>query len=624
MNGLYQRAEQIYRQRRNLRLVPKDEAGGAMEEIPAEERDAVLHEIDDMLAKNRIGTEEIRASRGKSGAGLPIIANFLILAAVAATVILFTRTLNGEEKQISSGARAIQGAENQVVEALRQESAAQIGQKDQEIVAFRKKLDDASAERERMRNQTAEAVKKREDELSAKMAAALETERQRLQGSGLSSDKQDERLRAYEDRLKAETDRQAAAFQKQAAAEAAANEAAVNGLIAEYQQSLSQAQGERAGLQQQYQSREADLESRYTKDTAALQEAKSQALADLDSLQQQQRQENLVMERILSGYDEIDARIKAGDNQAALKDISDLRDSLDREPAKSLAAIQNRRPVELFILGSLEELVRYHIDRDSADAAALVDTRTRIEALREKNAEAERKLAEKDAAGARDLYLSALSEIPEARASYDQLESMALTNREAEREAGLRSERNLVAQGSSLLQDSQWQTILDRYGQALGLLLGDPTVAASLVAQVAEAGYMLGAGRDAVKDGARRAVLPNRIAAMKQELLSEPVAAGVSQGPDFASLLQAKLLLWQIIGTDPIKSKYPQLYDTMQTYFDTFASQQRQQGRDEALGEVLALTEALQKGGTAAHIRPGSDRDSMVKLLDGLERLLRE
>ena len=48
MNGLYQRAEQIYRQRRNLRLVPKDEAGGAMEEIPAEERDAVLHEIDDI------------------------------------------------------------------------------------------------------------------------------------------------------------------------------------------------------------------------------------------------------------------------------------------------------------------------------------------------------------------------------------------------------------------------------------------------------------------------------------------------------------------------------------------------------------------------------------------------
>ena len=111
---------------------------------------------------------------------------------------------------------------------------------------------------------------------------------------------------------------------------------------------------------------------------------------------------------------------------------------------------------------------------------------------------------------------------------------------------------------------------------------------------------------------------------MKQELLSEPAAAGVSQGPDFASLLQAKLLLWQIIGTDPIKSKYPQLYDTMQNYFDTFASQQRQEGRDEALGEVLALTETLQKGGTAAHIRPGSDRDSMVKLLDGLERLLRE
>jgi uncharacterized protein YgiM (DUF1202 family) len=620
MNGLYQRALQIYRQKNTLRLVSKEEPDGAMEEIPAEERENILREIDHILAKNRVSVDMRVPKGGKRGIGLPIIVNLIILTAVAATVFLFTRTLNGEERQLASGARAIKGAESQVVQALQQESAAQLGQKDQEIVAFRKKLDEASAERERLQNQTAETIRKREEELSAEMASSLEAERQRLQSSGLSSDTQDARLRAYEDKLKAETARQAEAFRKKAEDEAAANEAAVNGLIAGYQRNLSQAQGERAHLEQQYQSQEAELKSRYEKDSKALQEEKSQAVSDLDRLQELQRQENLVMGRILSGYDDINARIKAGDNEGALKDISDLRDSLDREPARSLAAIQNRRPVELFILGSLEELVRYHIERDSGDTAALVDTKTRIAALREKAAQAEKRYLDKDLPAARELYLSALAEIPEARNSYDRLDSMALEERQAQLEASRRSEQSFVAQGSALFQSASWQATLERYRQALGLLLDDQAGAASLVAQVAEAGYRLGAQQDAAK----RAILPNRIDLMKQELMSRPDETGSAQSPDFASLLQAKLLLWQIIGTDPIKSKYPELYDTMQKYFDTFASQQRQAGRDEALGEVLALTESLQKGQAKAPPTPASDRDSMVRLLDGLERLMKE
>jgi hypothetical protein len=106
--------------------------------------------------------------------------------------------------------------------------------------------------------------------------------------------------------------------------------------------------------------------------------------------------------------------------------------------------------------------------------------------------------------------------------------------------------------------------------------------------------------------------------------MSRPAETGSAQNPDFASLLQAKLLLWQIIGTEPIKSKYPELYETMQKYFDTFALQERQAGRDAALGEVLAVTESLQKGQTKAPVTPASDRDSMVRLLDGLERLMKE
>jgi hypothetical protein len=624
MNGLYQRALQIYRQKNNLRLVSKGEEEGGMEEIPAEERENILREIDNILAKTHIGIEPRSLRGGKSGLALPFIVNVAILAAVAATAFLFTKNLNGEERQLASGARAIQSAESQVVEALRQESDAQIGQKDQEIVAFQKKLSEATAESERLQSETAAAIRKREQELSAEMAASLAAERQRLQGSGMKAESMDEQLRLYEDRLKAETAKQAEAFQKKAAEEAAKSQAAVNGMIAEYQQNLSQVQGERSRLQQQYQSRESELKSQYARDTKALQSEKSQAVADLNRIQELQRQESLVMGRILSSYDEVNQELRSGENESALKSLQALKDSLDREPARSLASVQSRRPVELFIIGSLEELIRNRVERDRGDVAALIDTKLRITSLREKAAQADRKFLEKDYPAARGLYLSALAELPEAKGSYDRLDAMTTAERVEKMEASRRARQKLIDQGSSFFQSQSWQATLDRYQQALALLLEDEATAASLVSQVAEAGYRLGAEKDAEREAARRAILPNRIALMRQELQGQAAVAGESTEPDFASLLQAKLLLWQIIGTDPIKSKYPELYDTMQRYFDTFASQQRQEGREGALRDVLVLTESLRKGESLPQAVPASDRDSMLRLLDGLESLLRE
>jgi len=619
MSGLYQRTLEIYRQRDSLRLVSKDEAGGAMEEIPPEERENILREIDGILSRHREPVAATRARGGKSGLALPFLVNFIIFAAVAVVLVLFTWSLNGEELQLASGARSLKGAESQIVQALRQESQAQIGQKDQEILVFRKKLEDASAERERLRSQSAAVVQQKAQELAAKMSSSLEAERARLQSSGLNAKGLEDRMRLYEARLKADAARQAAAFQKKADEEAAKNEAAVSALMAEYRRNMDQAQAERGGLRRQYQNSEAELRSQYAKDTQALQGEKSQALADLRRMQDIQRQEGLVSSRLLSSYDDINAQIKAGDYPAALKSLASLRASLDSESARELPAIQKRRPVELFIIGSLEELIRSRIEREQGDAAALVETKRRIAALREKAALGEGSFLAKDYQASRRYYLSALDEIPEARGGYSRLELMAGLERGAKAEASRRSWQVLVAQGSTRVREGQWQAALDRYTQALALLLDDQAAANSFVDQVAQAGYSIGAA----KDNSQRALLPDRIALMRKELQVEPAAAEAFS-PEFSSLIQAKLLLWQIIGTDPVKSKYPALYDTMQKYFDTFASQQLQAGRAAALGDLVALTESLKKGKKLAKAVPASDRDSMLRLLDALEALVRQ
>jgi hypothetical protein len=620
MSGLYQRTLEIYRQKNGLRLVSRGESGGALEEIPAEERENILREIDGILVKNRVEAAPQNPKAGRSGLALPFIVNLIIVAAVATTVLLFTKALNGQEEQLASGAREIKGAESQVFVALREESAAQIGQKDQEIVAFQTKLAQATAERERVRSQAAEDIQKREKELAAEMAASLEAERRRLQGSGIRADRVDEQLRVYEERLKAETLRQTDAFQKKATEEAARSEAAVNSLISEYQKNLDLVQADRSRLQQQYLSKESDLKRQYARESATLQDEKNQAQSDLSRLQETRRQEGLVMGRLLESYDEINRQVGAGENAAALESLGALRESLDREPAASLALIRSRRPVELFIIGSLEQLIRSRMERDKGDAAALIDTKARIEALREKAAQAEAQYQGKNYAAARGLYASALAEIPEAKASYERLDAMVQAEHRSQLEAIRLARAGIVAQVTRRFETGEWQPTLDRYRQALGLLIEDQAMADSLVAHVAEAGYRLGTEKDA----ARRALIPDRMKGLRQELLLLPPSAVEENSQEFASLLQAKLLMWQIIGTEPIKTRYPEIYDTLQKYFDTLASQQRQEGRNAALADIISLIESLRKGTEAARDIPASDRGSLIRLLEGLEGLIRE
>ena len=526
MNGLYQRAEQIYRQKNRLRLVTKGESGGAMEDIPAEERDTILHEID--AIRRRTGRGRSRASRraGKAARGCPSSRTLAILAVVAAAVLLFTRGLNFEERRLETGVRTISGAENQVVEAIRQESAAQLGQKDKEIVSFQKKLDEASQERERLKSETAAAIQKRQDELAAEMKASLDTERARLQKSGIDSAALDTHLARYETDLKAQADKQAEEFRKKAEEDAAKRQAAADALVAGYQQSLSQAQAERSKLQGQYQSQVADLKRQYDTASKAAQDERGQALAELGRIQDLQRRQELVMGGILSAYDGINRQIQAGDNEGALKSLAALRDSLDREPAASLPAIRDRRPVELFIISSLEELIRNRADSNRGDVAALIEATTRIAALRDKAAQAERLYQQKDYAGAKSLYLSALGEIPEARTAAERLGSLSLLDAQAQLAATRQSGQDFIAQGTGFAHDGQWQAALDRYRTALGLLLGDGVAADALVAQVAEAGLRLGAAAEPP----RASLVSDRIESLKAEIRGRASIRG--QGPE--------------------------------------------------------------------------------------------
>ena len=141
------------------------------------------------------------------------------------------------------------------------------------------------------------------------------------------------------------------------------------------------------------------------------------------------------------------------------------------------------------------------------------------------------------------------------------------------------------------------------------------------------------AQRRAQEAEAARVDLRERLSALESRYLSQRSATAVDSltPPEtLANLLEAKLLTWQIIGSDPVASRHPQLYETMDRYLDTLTEQSLLEGRYAAIADIITVVDALLA--TAQPVPIPTDlwgrysytdqEDLLARLLDKLEKLL--
>ena len=140
------------------------------------------------MTKNRIVTtpEDFIVKANKRGVLFPVL---VIAAAVvalglggAAFYFLFQRG----ESQIVRGAVGTITAEGQLIQAVRREANGKILEKNQEINTIQGRLADIDKQRQDLQSNMDSKVSKKEQELRAQMALALEAEKARLQKEGLS------------------------------------------------------------------------------------------------------------------------------------------------------------------------------------------------------------------------------------------------------------------------------------------------------------------------------------------------------------------------------------------------------------------------------------------------------
>lgn len=757
MSGLYHRALEIYRQTVGLRLVGKGEEGLDIEDVSPEDRVKILRQINQVIDRNRIkvqaDTFTITAKR--SGTGLPILINGAVVAVVAATLLIFTFFFNRQEDVLATGSGTILSAESKVIETLRQESQEQLQHKDREILSFQQQLQDTLERQRRLQAETDQTIRQREEQLEEEFQRTLEEERRRLLDQGLAAAAIEERLQTFEAEKRSELEAEFETFRRQTEEDAAQREEAIASLVREYEQNLQSAQVERSALERQLQERETELQRQYEQQTQALESDRARVVAQLNRLQEVQRQEQLVRDQILGAYETVNVNIAAGEYALALQQLESIRSYLDQEPARSLAGIQRRRPVERFIISSLEDLIRSHSAQEKQDLDSLIAAGSRINALNEGISRANQLLEQGDTAAARRQYLSALGEIPSARQGYQRLAEI-----EARREAQVRQRvASTLSQGRVSFQDERFQASLDRYREALTLLLEDSETAGRIVDQIAEISARLSpaaaappvqpepvaqldeeqlrllaqyqerigvledenAGladqlkrlqeqqlllkgdqtqaaaqverlqdekealsaqaqqlraeqdrltarvaqlqaerdrlsaerewveserdrlqeeRDRLAEEQKRAQaaeatredLRERLAGLEaryQRQRQSTDLSGETPPETLATLLEAKLLTWQIIGSDPVAGQYPELYDTMERYLDTLTEQSLLEGRYTAVQDMITVVGTVLSRPEAQvpvdlwRRYSYTDRDDLLsRLMDKLELLL--
>jgi tetratricopeptide (TPR) repeat protein len=361
---------------------------------------------------------------------------------------------------------------------------------------------------------------------------------------------------------------------------------------------------------------------------------------ELARLRQQQEQERLVLDQILSGYERVNRALQGARYEEALSDLQALRGFFDERGVAELPAVQKRRGLELFLIASLEELIRSRQARVQSDTPALLEASALLASVTDRVERGDALSRSGDLAAAREAYLDALSRIPAVDRGFARLEEMRQA-REAQAKAAARRElESALGQGNVFYQAGNFQDSLERYRRALTLLLEDEQLSGRVTEHIMNAGFRLLAATElrelaGLKTAeARRAELLARLRELKEQYQAyvqlKPSSSLDEDTPEaISTLLQAKILVRQILDSEPIRSQYPDLAATMERYFTALGNQREREGRQAVLDELETLFSRLlarQKPATPPELtsyRRDGESDPFLALLDRLQALIR-
>lgn len=410
---------------RDTRIGPQgsgafDRVNGTPDER-AEIESRIQRAVDDH--RIRVEPQTFQVQPRRPGWVLPLAVNLAAVAIIAGGTLLSIRLLATQERRLAAGVAQITSAEGRVLSEFRQESEARLSSKEAEIAEIEAELAEAESELELLRLNAEEELRALESQLRAEVEAELAAEAARLADVSISETERSERLEAFRESRQAQLAQDLEELEARVRAELAGEEQALKALVAEYESSLAAATVEREALESMLRARE-----------QALQEERDAVARRLEELRSSQERERLVLDQLLGHYSGIRRSLEQADHEEASRRIASLREYVETGPVAQAESLSERRAVELFLVGVLEQQVAAASSPEDsggsgqAELTALVEElQQELEVERARNAELTtrlRGLTERFEAAAESLD-AARSEIAALRTSMQRQQELA-------------------------------------------------------------------------------------------------------------------------------------------------------------------------------------------------------
>jgi hypothetical protein len=413
MSGLFRRARAL---RTRMELLGELQNDDFVLEMPDDEKESVLSGIDSMLKDDHIRMDEgaLRFIPKKRSFVLPLMLNVGAVVVLGIGGVILWNIFDRNETALVNPDVNLISAEGRILDRLRQDAEAELGQKDREIADVRSLLLDLENQKSLLAVETESQIAARENELRKEFDAALAAERVRLSETGVSGGDLTIALAAYETEVRDSFNAELAEARRVATAEQERRIAELDAQRNLYENQIAAADGERVLLQDELEARNTEIQ---VLEQAKIDES-SEAARQLVNLRAVQEQEKNITAQILAFYSRVgDARL-AGDSDSALLALDSLEAYLNEDGIRGSAVVNNRREIDGFLTQALRRLI---LLESSGETAVVDDGSAELLADLAAGAAAGTQLAESgNIEGARDVWRNAFSAMPELEAAFDE------------------------------------------------------------------------------------------------------------------------------------------------------------------------------------------------------------
>ena len=634
MSSLIRKALSIRQRLRTQAGEPLEDVALAGEKgISSEDRNKILVEINNLVAKHRIeikpGTFSFASQR--SGAFMPVIVNVAAVLVLLVSGIVLLYLFDLREESIVKPAQ-IQTAESEILEALKKESEQKLREKELQISDIQERLRAMRAEKDTIAQQAEERIREKEEEIRRTLEAELSAQRQKMINQGDSQQTIDQFIRTMEEERRAALENELALLKEQIAADRAEKEAAANASIEAYEKELRDSLLDRSNLQREWDSQRADLQRRIQEGEQALEAERNRIATELEAARKRQEQESLALKTILSFYESVNQNLKSQNYDGAIGELDNLEGYINQPPVAGLEVIQQRRQVEVFLIGSLRTLIKNQRTLKGRELESLSAQAELIDAISEIVEKGDRSFDAGDMDSARRLYRSALDKIATIRRSYTGLQRIeAISVRLQSQELAQR-----IAEGDAFYTADEYQESVNSYLSALNYLSAESETVRRMMDRILDMGYKIGikgeegslrSAQDLIRraeetENKKYAVLERLRSLRETYALGEEESSAPIPREKLISLLKTKVLVKEILDSDAVWSIYPDIYNQMEEYLKALSEEQRILGYGYALSDITTLINALRGGESESDLEEVRDRGEQRANGDAFSRLL--